>query len=1806
MTSKQYYKINKNVLRSIFGATTFIVLFLIIIIISNGDWKKIFGIGRNNTAAVFATNGTWNSGSNGTWNSTTTWGTNGGIIPLNVPYNLVLSPSEELYIVDQNNSRIVVLNSDGTASTTYDLAELLDDINSTPYGVSVYQASGKTYVADSNNNKIVVLNSDGTLFDTYGGSTLYDGNALSYPRDVKVSVAGDIYVADIYNDRIVVLDSSGVGSTTYPLLGDANALVISPTTDNIYVSDITNNQIVVLTNGTTTANYDGTSSSTLGTFYPYGVALDSSDNIYIADYNNNRIVILDSSGNVLAQYGDGLGLNGPTGVAVSSSGDIFITDSNNNRIVVLDSNGTLLTNYDGTALSGPFVPVEGSDYPGPNNDATIDTGTVTLTQNQSVKSLTFGSSDATLDLNGFTLNVYGNWNNTAGGTVTDSTTSDPGTVNFTGTSTQTIFGANTFPNLKRISTSASTSLLFDFNATTTVTGAITLTGTSGNLLNIGPSSGSFTPVFDSIIGGVIAGFSAPEGIEISPTTGNIYVADYANSRIVVLNPDGSASTTYDNLDSTNPTPGLAYAEGLTLSTTGEIYIADTFNNRVVVLNANGTASTTYDTTTFASSTVTLDAPSDLKISSIGEIYIVDQNNDRIVVLNSNGSVSRTFDVGLNGPIGITLSGTGESYVTDSGNHNIVVINADGTASSTFSVNISSLTPNTFNFPKGITRSPSGEIYIADPNNNRIVVLNPDGVASTTYDNLDASYLPAGFNYPIGVALSSTGRIYVTDENNSRVVLLNANGTASTTYDNKISGNFLHPQGIARDTTNGNFYVVDSYMNNIQKFNAAGTFQGFLDTNTGVSPALSSSYALAVDSRDHSLYLSEYGYGRIIKFDASGNYATTTNFALAPLGIAVDSQGFIYVQDESTFPSRLIKLDPDLFPAELSIVASTTDASGDNGGGNDTFDFCAGELAITPDDAYLYSTENCTGRVLKIRTSDLQVVAGSFGTMSIPLSAPTGVALDSEGNVYVADENQPYIVKFTSNLSVITSFGESGTSTGQLNGPAQIMIDSNDKVYVTDADNSRVEIFKQGPPPAVFKILHTGPSSSRDFSFLNVFGSNNISADASTTPFDCTNGCTDGGLNTGWLFATTTTGGHHPGTPPPVIPPPLPIPTGTSTPPVITTVPTVATIPIQNASISTTAVNSFTTITVGPAVVTTTGVLKTGTLGTTTISSSTTTTTTTVTPTSTVPSSTTTVPQNVTTVTGAIDEILGGNVVGGIVDLIKIALTSIVDVTQVLWNGVVDTVNNILKNILPGGTQIPVSTQPSASTTPQNVTTLPGAIDEISGGNVVGGIVDIVKVSLTNLIDITEGVWNNVVDTVITIVNSISKAGNPLQTSTNPTSSTTTEPSTVTSTSTTAVTSTSTGSSSTTTESQNPTTITDALKEIVNGDVLGGASDVVKTVLIDIVNTTNNVIDSITGTNSNPTQENIIAGISDTFKSSFSNISGIKDETFANISTVANNPTISIIAKILGIVGLVLGAAFAIGTLAFAGPVEFNELWVIPSRFSSFIFGLLGIKKKNRPWGTVYDAVTKRPLDPAYVSLIDLYSGKEVASAITDLDGRYGFSVIKGTYKIVAMKTNYVFPSVKMAGNRFDDVYNDLYFGEDILVTKNDEVITKNIPMDPTGFDWNEFTKNKSNINVFIKGNTVVWARISKIFFILGTIVSILAAIFAPEPYNFIILGLYVIGYALRFTVIKVKKAGMIKDKNGDPLAFAVVTIFREGEASPITKKIADKFGGYYALVPKGKYFMRIEKKNDDESYTQVLTTPTMNAENGILNSDFTI
>ena len=350
-------------------------------------------------------------------------------------------------------------------------------------------------------------------------------------------------------------------------------------------------------------------------------------------------------------------------------------------------------------------------------------------------------------------------------------------------------------------------------------------------------------------------------------------------------------------------------------------------------------------------------------------------------------------------------------------------------------------------------------------------------------------------------------------------------------------------------------------------------------------------------------------------------------------------------------------------------------------------------------------------------------------------------------------------------------------------------------------------------------------------------------------------------------------------------------------------------------------------------------------------------------------------------------------------------------------------------------------------------------------------------------------------------------------------------------------------------------------------------------------------------------EKIIEGVKELIKNIAKNAKTVALE----VKKAVNTPIGSAVTKIISTTGAVTVTAVTSTAIFLAPSFSFYDFIITLIRIWGILLTFLGLRKKSKPWGVVYDSETKRPLDPAYVTLKDL-KGKDVASNITDIDGRYGFLAEPGTYNIVVRKTNYGFPSKKLAGKANDEIYNNLYFGEQMQIQKTGDVIAKNIPMDPVRFDWNEFAKKNKTFMKFYSKWDIIIRKFSDWFFVIGFAVAISAYVFAPYPYNTIILLFYFILLLLRLTGLKPAYSGYVIEKStGLPLSFAVIRVVSPGTNFEVSHKIADAYGRYYCLVPKGRYLVKIEKKNNDGSYSLVHASETIDAsKKGIINKKFQI
>jgi surface protein len=292
----------------------------------------------------------------------------------------------------------------------------------------------------------------------------------------------------------------------------------------------------------------------------------------------------------------------------------------------------------------------------------------------------------------------------------------------------------------------------------------------------------------------------------------------------------------------------------------------------------------------------------------------------------------------------------------------------------------------------------------------------------------------------------------------------------------------------------------------------------------------------------------------------------------------------------------------------------------------------------------------------------------------------------------------------------------------------------------------------------------------------------------------------------------------------------------------------------------------------------------------------------------------------------------------------------------------------------------------------------------------------------------------------------------------------------------------------------------------------------------------------------------------------------------------------LIMKIITTTLLALSIITALGSSLFASPLSASELIFIPVRLWSILLTAFGYKKQSRPWGIIYDSVTKAPLDPVYVSLLDL-NGKEVASSITDMDGRYGFLVPPGKYRIKAGKGDYTFPSTILTGTSNDALYHDLYFGDVITIYFEGDVIQKNIPLDPTGINWNEQTKQVNNLTHFYQKHDYTNAHLSNILFIIGGILATLALFFAPQPYNLMIFALYIVFLIIKILKLKPRQYSTITKSDGTPMN-GIIHFNSPTQGKEVMKKPILN-GKFYALIPNGNYVAVIEERVNTNEYVKV-------------------
>ena len=294
----------------------------------------------------------------------------------------------------------------------------------------------------------------------------------------------------------------------------------------------------------------------------------------------------------------------------------------------------------------------------------------------------------------------------------------------------------------------------------------------------------------------------------------------------------------------------------------------------------------------------------------------------------------------------------------------------------------------------------------------------------------------------------------------------------------------------------------------------------------------------------------------------------------------------------------------------------------------------------------------------------------------------------------------------------------------------------------------------------------------------------------------------------------------------------------------------------------------------------------------------------------------------------------------------------------------------------------------------------------------------------------------------------------------------------------------------------------------------------------------------------------------------------------------------------------LAPLFAASTVPFSATTVWPALVSMPDA----LFAFFPSKRRKFPWGTVYNSVTKEPLDPAYVHLFDA-SGKEVTSAVTDLDGRFGFLVGPGAYRMTAGKTHYQFPSRHLAGRTRDILYSDLYFGG-TLTKGTEDAIAYNIPMDPLEPDWNQVQKRARRLTRYVTRLDPYVLFTCECLFFVGFAFALWQVVVVPTSLSMALCGAYAFLLLLRLLMGQPPLYGTLTTKDGAPLSFGVVRVFNQA-GTEVATKVTDTYGRYFVLVPPGTYRLSVERRAGEEELAP-LYEGAVEAPRGILNRTFVL
>lgn len=475
--------------------------------------------------------------------------------------------------------------------------------------------------------------------------------------------------------------------------------------------------------------------------------------------------------------------------------------------------------------------------------------------------------------------------------------------------------------------------------------------------------------------------------------------------------------------------------------------------------------------------------------SSGDLDLAFGTNGSTTTAFGNANALRALAVALqsDGKIVAAGRGGGPSEV----DFGVARLNSDGSLDSTFgnggTVSTHFPGPGTsFDEAHALAIQPDGKILVAGETDSLSTGAGFGVARYLTNGTLDPSFGTGGlvaFTYGMrraiayAIGLQSSGKIIVSGQladtdvsgysggvvmarltsNGDLDSTFGSGGIATTKIASTSSGDgtgsaarFFNPLGVAVDNA-GDVYVADTSHQTIRKIapgavvtTIAGSVgnPGSADGN-GANAQFSTPYGVAADNAGN-VYVADTGNHTIRKVTSSGNVTTIAGLAgsaggvdgnagaarfSSPQSVAIDSAGNVYVAD--TGNSTIRKIAPSGDVITLAGLAGSTGSSDGNGSAA-RFNAPKGIAVDSAGNLYVADTYNDTIRKIS-STGDVTTVAGMAGAQGSTDGAgsvarfldPEGVSADSSGNLYVSDSGNSTVRKISSSGSVTTLAGLAG-------------------------------------------------------------------------------------------------------------------------------------------------------------------------------------------------------------------------------------------------------------------------------------------------------------------------------------------------------------------------------------------------------------------------------------------------------------------------------------------------------------------------------------------------------------------------------------------------------------------------------------------------------------------------------------------------------------------------------------------------------------------------------------------------------------